>query len=394
MESLSAGNRTVNDLISFLGAGSYHHYIPAAVDHLISRSEFYSSYTPYQPEVSQGTLQAIFEYQTMICMLTGMDVANASLYDGGTALAEGVLMALRLSERNKVLVSDLIHPEYLQVVCTYTKNLDVSLSVLKHGRDGRIDHDALRKKVDKDTVAIVIQSPNFFGCIEKIGDIAAIAAEKGVLLLVATAEALSLGILKSPGELGADIAVGEAQSFGNPIGFGGPYLGFMAAREKSVRQMPGRLVGETVDVDGKRGFVLTLSTREQHIRREKATSNICTNEGLCALSAAIHMSLLGRKGMREIACLNMRKAGYAKKKLLEVKGCASPFSAPVFNEFVLELPIDAGELVEEMIDQGFIAGFPLGRFFPDKKNWLLFCCTEMNTKEQIDDFSKAMRETL
>ncbi|MEW5806337.1 MAG: aminomethyl-transferring glycine dehydrogenase subunit GcvPA [Acidobacteriota bacterium] len=394
MEFLASENKTVKQLVSFLGAGSYNHYIPAAVDHLISRSEFYTSYTPYQPEVSQGTLQAIFEYQTMACMLTGMDVANASLYDGGTALAEGILMASRVANRKKILVSSLIHPEYLRVVRTYINNLDLDLQTVSHGMDGRIDLDELEKNIDRETFAIAIQNPNFFGCIEKIDRVAKIASDKEILLIVSTPEAFSFGILRSPGELGADIAVGEAQSFGNPMSFGGPYLGFMAAKEKFVRQMPGRLVGETVDADGKRGFVLTLSTREQHIRREKATSNICTNEGLCALSAAIHMALLGRKGLMEIARLNMLKTALAKQMLSEVPGCYIPFSAPVFNEFVLELPVEAGVISDRMLEHGFIAGLPMKPFFPEMENCLLLCFTEMNSKIEIERFREILERII
>ncbi len=390
METLAGENATVKKLVSFLGAGAYHHYVPAATDHLLSRSEFYSSYTPYQPEVSQGTLQAIYEYQSMICMLTGMDVANASLYDGGTAVAEAILMASRLSKGKKVLVSHLLHPEYIQVVRAYIQNLDVELEYIGHGADGRASIEELEEKIDENTIAIVVQNPNFFGCLEKLDEIGKRASAQGILFIVVTAEMVSFGALKGPGAFGADIAVGEVQSFGNALGFGGPYLGFMATKEKFIRQMPGRLVGETKDIDGKRGFVLTLSTREQHIRREKATSNICTNEGLCALAAAIHMSLLGRKGIREIAFLNMRKAAYAKREISRVKGCSIPFSAPVFNEFIVELPAHAGQCIERMLEEGFLAGLPVSSFFPEKEKWLLFCCTEMNTKEEIDRFTKTL----
>ncbi len=391
MESIASKNRTAKDTVSFLGAGSYNHYIPAVVDQLILRSEFYTAYTPYQPEVSQGTLQAIFEYQTMIAMLTGMDIANASLYDGATSFVEGLLMAARVTKGSKVLVSSLIHPEYLQVAETYLKNLNIYMERISYGNDGRINLEEMQEKSDQETFAIAIQNPNFFGIIEKIDDISQIASEKNLALIINITEALSLGLLRSPGEFSTDIVVGEAQSFGNSIAFGGPYLGFIAANKRYLRQMPGRLVGETKDSDGERGFVATLSTREQFIRREKATSNICTNESLCALSAAIHMALLGREGIQKLAHHNMVQSAYAKNKFSELKECKVPFYGPTFNEFVLELPVDAEAFVEEMLKHGYIPGLPLKRFMKGMNNHLLMCFTEVHSKSEIDQFSELLK---
>jgi glycine dehydrogenase subunit 1 len=394
IESTASKNKTVKDTISFLGAGSYHHYIPAAVDQLILRSEFYTSYTPYQAEISQGTLQAVFEYQTMMSMLTGMDIANASLYDGATSFIEGLLMASRVARGHKILVSGLVHPEYLQVAESYLKNLDLHLEKISWGQDGRLDLDDVKAKSDKDTFAIALQSPNFFGIIEQLDAVAQVAEENNLMVIVTITEALSMGALKPPGEFGADIVVGEAQSFGNPLGFGGPYLGFIAAKEKYLRQMPGRIVGETKDAEGQRGFVATLSTREQFIRREKATSNICTNENLCAIAAAIHMALLGKEGIQKLAYQNMRKAAYAKQRWSKVKGCRISFSGPTFNEFVLELPADAAAIAEKILEQGYLAGLPLKRFMSDMSNHLLSCVTEVHSRKTIDQFGDCLEGLL
>jgi glycine dehydrogenase subunit 1 len=391
---MASRNQTVKNKVSFLGAGSYQHYIPAVVDQLILRSEFYTSYTPYQAEISQGTLQAIFEYQTMMSMLTGMDLANASLYDGATSFTEGLLMASRVAKGHKILVSSLVHPEYLQVAETYLKNLDIRLERISYHQNGRLNIDEMKSKSDEDTFAIVLQSPNFFGVIEQLDEVSQAATEKNLMMIVAITEALSLGILKPPGEFGADIALGEAQSFGNPLGFGGPYLGFLAAKTKYLRQMPGRLVGETKDAEGHRGFVATLSTREQFIRRERATSNICTNENLCAIAAAIHMALLGKEGLQKLAKQNMMKAAYAKRAWTQIEGCRIAVNGPTFNEFVLELPEKAEVIVERMLEHGYIAGLPLSRFMEDKPNHLLLNVTEVHSIESIDRFTDCLKGSL
>lgn len=314
MKKLGAKNSTVDDHISFMGAGAYNHYIPSIVNHTLLRSEFYTSYTPYQPEISQGTLQAIFEYQTLICQLTGMDVANASMYEGSSATAEAVLMAGRINNRKKVVISSALHPEYREVVSTYLKTQQVRVGEIMHCTEaGMTLPEAVEKHIDEETSCLVIQHPNFFGSLEDLKALGELAHKNGAVFIVVITEPVSLGLLKSPGELGADILVGEGQSLGNSLSFGGPYLGFFATREKYMRQMPGRLVGKTTDKGGNRGFILTLSTREQHIRREKATSNICTNEGLCALAATVYMCILGKKGMMELARLNLSKAEYLKR---------------------------------------------------------------------------------
>lgn len=390
--SVSKKNATVDEYISFLGAGAYHHYVPSVVNHLISRSEFYTAYTPYQPEISQGTLQAIFEYQSLICQLTGMDVANASMYDGASATAEAVLMARRINNKSKVIVSSTLHPEYREVVNTYLfKNSDNIKEVLYCTETGRTLPDAIEKLLDKDTSCVVIQSPNFFGSIEDIKIISEVVHKNNSILIVAITEPISLGLLKPPGELGADIVIGEGQAFGNGLNFGGPYLGFFATLEKYLRQMPGRLVGETVDKNGKRGFVLTMATREQHIRREKATSNICTNEGLCALATAIYLTALGKNGLMELARLNLSKAHYLKEQLKNIKGIKPAFTSPTFNEFTIEIEKAPDAVLKTLLKKGVIAGLPLKRFYPELSKHILLCATEMNTKEQIDELAEGLR---
>lgn len=379
--------------ISFLGAGAYSHYIPTIVDHIISRSEFFTAYTPYQPEISQGTLQTIFEFQTLVCQLTGMDLANASMYDGSTALAEAVLMAERVTRRSKVIASATVHPQYLEVVKTYIHHAGIDLEITnvdeKTGQGGA----ALATAVDDQTAALVVQSPNFFGCIEDLKALADAAHSKGALLIVAITEAMSLGILKSPGACGADIVVAEGQSFGVPLSFGGPYVGLFATRDKYARQIPGRLVGEAYDKHGRRGFVLTLATREQHIRREKATSNICTNEGLIALAATVYMEAMGRRGIQEAAQQCVQKAAYAARRIAEVKGFSLPFSGPRFNEFVVRGPVAANELLSRLATEKSIeGGVALSRFIPDRDKDFLVCVTETNTREQIDAFISALSE--
>ena len=371
----------------FLGAGAYHHYRPVVIDSLISRGEFFTAYTPYQPEIAQGTLQAIFEFQTMICELTGMEVANASMYDGSTGAAEALLMAARITGRKAAVVARAVHPEYREVVRTYIQHQGVPLSECGYLENGRIDMASLEKQITDQTACVLIQSPNFFGTIEDVPAIAEIAHKKGALLAVSIAEALSLGIVKPPVE--ADIISMEAQSFGVPLGFGGPYAGVLATKEKFVRQIPGRLVGEAHDKDGKRGFVLTLSTREQHIRREKATSNICTNQALIATMATIYMTVYGREGLKELAAQNLAKAAYAASELGK-KGRILFQGAPRFNEFVVQTKEDPYQINERLLQNKAIGGFPLRKFYPELGSAALWCCTEMNSKEQIDAAVKAV----
>lgn len=371
--------------ISFLGGGAYSHYIPTIVDHILSRSEFFTAYTPYQPEISQGTLQTIFEFQTLVCQLTGMEVANASMYDGSTALAEAVLMAERVTRRSKVVASGAVHPQYLEVVRTYVQHAGIDLDIVDFNEDTGQAGTKLSEAVDDQTAALVVQSPNFFGCIEDLSRLANATHAKGALVVVAVTEAISLGLLKSPGASGADIVVAEGQSFGVPLSFGGPYVGLFATKEKFARQIPGRLVGEAFDKQGRRGFVLTLATREQHIRREKATSNICTNEGLIALAATVYLETLGRRGVREVAEQCVQKTAYAAREIGKLNGFSLPFSGSRFNEFVVRGPSDARELLSRLgSEKGIEGGLPLAQFFPERKNDFLVCVTETNTREQID----------
>lgn len=369
---------------SFLGAGAYQHYIPTIVDHIISRSEFFTAYTPYQPEISQGTLQAIFEFQTLVCQLTGMEVANASMYDGSTALAEAVLMAERVTKRSKVVACGAIHPEYLDVITTYVQHAGIELL------QAQVDSETGQTSgpidlLDDKTAALVVQSPNFFGCIENVAALAEKAHAVGALLIVAVTEALSLGLLKSPGACDADIVVAEGQSFGVPLSFGGPYVGLFATREKYARQIPGRLVGEAYDKEGRRGFVLTLATREQHIRREKATSNICTNEGLIALASTVYLETMGRRGLQEVAAQCAQKAAYAAKRIGELEGFSIPFTGPRFNEFVVRAPLAAKQLLSRLSSESNITGgLALSRYYPDRANEFLVCVTEMNSRADID----------
>jgi glycine dehydrogenase subunit 1 len=387
MGARNAGARRV----SFLGGGAYSHYIPTIVDHILSRSEFFTAYTPYQPEISQGTLQTIFEFQTLVCQLTGMEVANASMYDGSTALAEAVLMAERVTRRSKVIAASSIHPQYLEVVKTYVQHAGIDLDVVDHDQKTGQAGSALASAIDDQTAALVVQSPNFFGCVEDLSSLAAAAHAKGALLVVAITEAMSLGILKSPGDCGADIVVAEGQSFGVPLSFGGPYVGLFATRDKYARQIPGRLVGEAYDKLGRRGFVLTLATREQHIRREKATSNICTNEGLIALAATVYLETMGRKGIQEVAHQCIQKAAYAARKIGELAGFTLPFTGARFNEFVVRGPVAAsGLLARVAAERSIDGGLALSRFLSDHENDFLVCVTETNTREQIDALVDAL----
>jgi glycine cleavage system P protein (glycine dehydrogenase) subunit 1 len=383
-EEMGARNQAAQR-ISFLGGGAYSHYIPTIVDHLISRSEFFTAYTPYQPEISQGTLQAIFEFQTLVCQLTGMDLANASMYDGSTAMAEAVLMAERVTRRKKVIASAAIHPQYLEVAHTYVQHAGIELQQSLYCTESGTTLLESLSAIDDETAAVVVQSPNFFGCIEDLQALSEKAHAHGALLIVAVTEAMSFGLLRSPGACGADIVVAEGQSFGVPMSFGGPYVGLFATRDKYARQIPGRLVGEAYDKKGRRGFVLTLATREQHIRREKATSNICTNEGLIALAATIYLETMGRRGVQETAAQCAQKAHYAAREISKIEGFSLPFSGSFFNEFVVSAPVEAAPLLDKLArEKGIDGGIALSRFDPDRPNDFLVCVTETNTRAQID----------
>lgn len=379
-------------LVNFIGAGFYEHYIPAVVDALAGRSEFYTAYTPYQPECAQGWLQAIYEYQTSICELTGLDASNASLYDGGTALYEAVMMAIRATGRNKVIVDCGVNYTYRTMLYAYTKNLKIEFveTPVVHGSSYRKDIYAL---LDDRTAAVILQNPNFFGVVDDHSDIVSKAHACGAVA-IGSVYPISLGVLKTPAEMGIDIATGEGQSLGLPLSFGGPYLGFMAVRKEYIRQMPGRIVGATVDKDGKPGYVLTLQAREQHIRREKATSNICSNEALCALRALIYLCALGKEGLRELALLNFHKSEFAKTCLDTIPGVVVKRSSPTFNEFTVMLPHDAEKVFERMIAKGFACGFPLGRAYKGMENYLLVTVTEKRTKDEIVAFAKTLEEVV
>jgi glycine dehydrogenase subunit 1 len=384
--ALASTNGT--DYHSFLGAGAYSHFIPVIIDSLISRAEFFTAYTPYQPELSQGTLQYTFEFQTMICQLTGMEVANASLYDGSTAAAEAVLMAHRVTRRNRFVVAGTLHPHYREVISSYTKHLGLTIDIAAHNEAGTLDAASLG--IDKNTAALVVQSPNFFGSIEELQTLADAAHEAGALFIVAVTEPMSFGVLKPPGACGADIVAGETQSFGIPLSYGGPYCGMFATLDKHVRQMPGRLVGEAYDEQGRRGYVLTLSTREQHIRREKATSNICTNQGLFALMATVYLATMGKRGVQEVAQQNLQKAHYAASQISKLDGFALKYSSPYFNEFVVRTPRPAAEVADRLLEQKMIGGVALERYYPEMRDSLLVCVTETTRRDAIDNLVNAM----
>ncbi|OPX39527.1 MAG: glycine dehydrogenase (aminomethyl-transferring) [Desulfobacteraceae bacterium 4484_190.3] len=380
MNEISAKN-SIPD-ITLTGAGAYHHYIPSVVGHIISRSEFYTAYTPYQAEISQGILQAIYEYQTMIAKLTGMQVANASMYDGASAMAEAAVLAAMALNRSKIIMLQSVHPEYRHVVNTYCWANGYEVVEIPYAGSGRMDESALEKAVDENTAAVLIQSPNFFGIIEDISAVEPIIHAKGSLLVSGFTDATSLGILKPAGESGADIVVGEGQSFGNSLNYGGPYLGVFASTDKFLRKIPGRLAGATVDKEGKRSFVLTLQAREQHIRRERATSNICSNEALCALAAGVYLVSLG-KNLKKLAELNVQKAQYFKKKLSGLNGWEVVFSGSVYNEFVIRCPDPKG-VNKRLQDQGIVGGYELEKDYPGLNGAMLLCATEMLSKEDID----------
>ncbi len=382
LRELASRNATSGSHTCFVGAGAYAHFVPAVVASIASRAEFLTSYTPYQPEISQGTLQTIFEWQTMICALTGLEVSNASLYDGASATAEAVLMAMRCTRRHRVLLAGGLHPHWRDVVRTYLQGLDAELVELATGPDGR--SEAIASHLDDDVACVVVQQPAFLGPVQDLAPMAEAAHAHGALLVVAVAEALSLALLRPPGELGADIACGEAQSFGIPLSFGGPYLGFLAARSRFVRQLPGRLVGETVDARGRRGFVLTLSTREQHIRRERATSNICTNQGLCLLMATVYLALLGPRGLRALARDNLARAHYARERIAATAGVELLHPGPVFNEFAVRTDRPPAEILEEGSRAGLLAGLDLEPHAPELGPALLLCTTELARRSDID----------
>ena len=389
LKELAARNTPATEMACFLGGGSYDHFIPAVVDMVAGRSEFYTAYTPYQAEASQGSLQAFFEYQTLIAQLTGMDVSNASLYDGGSAAAEAVLMAMHATGRNRVVAARSVHPEYRQVLATYLANLGVDVLTLETP-EGTVAIDELAAAVNAETACVLVQHPNFFGCLEEVQQAAEIAHKAGALLVVAV-DPISLGILKRPGEYGADIVVAEGQSLGNPMAFGGPYLGILACREQFLRRMPGRLVGQTVDRRGNRCWVLTLQTREQHIRREKATSNICTNQGLLALRATVYLALMGPTGMRGVAELCLQKARYAAERLAVAPSLSLAFNRPTFKEFVVRLKgRSVAKLIEKAQREHIFAGVPLGQWYPPLDDCLLVAVTEKRTKEEIDRLATAV----
>ncbi|WKY48794.1 aminomethyl-transferring glycine dehydrogenase subunit GcvPA [Eubacteriaceae bacterium ES3] len=389
MQKISAKSVDLDELTCFLGAGAYDHYIPSAVGNLTSRQEFYTAYTPYQPEISQGTLQAIFEFQTMICELTGMDIANASMYDGATALAEAVSMACEQKRKKEIIMATSIHPESKEVVRTYAKYKGITVKEVGY-LNGQVDEAALSELISDQTAAVLVQSPNFFGVIENLEKIAEIAHDKKALT-VASVDPISLTVLKSPGEQNVDIAVGEGQSLGNPISFGGPGFGFMATSKSLMRKLPGRIVGQTTDKEGKRAFVLTLQTREQHIRREKATSNICSNQALNALTATIYMTMLGKEGLKEVATLSLKKAHYLYEQLIKTEKFKPVFTAPFFCEFAVSGCSSIEKLNEKLLDDGIIGGYNLSADFSEVENGWLLAVTEKRTRQEIDSLvSKAV----
>jgi len=387
LRKLAAENIDPTQLVSFLGGGVYDHFIPSVVEHIISRSEFYTAYTPYQPEVSQGTLTWMFEFQTFVCELTGMEVANSSMYDGATALAEALFMASRVTGRQRFLLSEGINPHYRQVVRTYAWAADLQLTELPYDGHGQLDREALKEELTPEVGGLLIQSPNFFGIIEDLNGLKGLLGEA---FLIVSANPLSLGVLRPPGDLGADIVVGEGQVLGNRQNFGGPLLGLFATRQKYLRRMPGRLAGETVDAEGKTGYVMALQTREQHIRRERATSNICTNEALCGLAATVWLAALGKEGLRELAELNLQKAHYLAERIAGLKGYKIKFDGPFFSEFVVQTEREPAELLKELRDQGILGGIDLTQY--GLENSLLIAVTEKRSREELDLLVEKLKE--
>mgnify|MGYP000927926246 CR=1 FL=1 len=386
MAKLAGSNAEAEHYTYFIGGGVYDHYIPSAVAHITGLPEFYTAYTPYQPEVSQGTLQSIFEYQTMICSLTGMDVSNASMYDGASAMAEAGIMAAKIKSKGRLLVSRSVHPEYRRVLKTYTAGIGVEITEVDI-EGGTTDMDDLKLKI-KDGDALIVQNPDFFGCLEDMEAISSIVHEAGGLFIV-VADPISLGVLKAPGEYGADIVCGEGQALGSPMNFGGPHLGFLATREKYMRQMPGRIVGQTEDDRGNTGYVLTLQTREQHIRRNKATSNICSNQALCALAATVYLSLMGKKGIAEVGEQCLAKSHYLAKRL-EKAGFGLAFDRPFFKEFVIRTDMDVSRAIEQLAEQKMIAGIDLSRFYPEFAGCMMIAVTEKRTKQEMDELAAGL----
>ncbi|MEW5774717.1 MAG: aminomethyl-transferring glycine dehydrogenase subunit GcvPA [Thermodesulfobacteriota bacterium] len=388
LEALAARNRT--DLASFLGAGFYDHFIPKAVDALISRGEFYTAYTPYQPEASQGTLQAIFEYQTAVCRLLGMEAANASAYDGGSSIYEAMMMAVRKTRRTRLVICETVNPIYRTMLDSYTLNLKLELVTVPH-KSGAPDLDALAAAADDKTAAVVVQNPDFFGGVHDFTELFALAKSRGAVAVMSVYPVLQ-SVLKTPGEMGADVAVAEGQSLGLPLSFGGPYLGVMTCTMDMIRQMPGRIVGQTLDTRGRTGYVLTLQAREQHIRREKATSNICSNQALCALRALIHLSLLGPEGLARTAVLSMERAHQAEARLTALPGVERLNPGPFGNEFAVRLPISAYEAIDKLTARGFVPGFPLGRYYAGLENCLLVACTEKHSASDVGILAELLAE--
>lgn len=391
LRELSEANVDLVHHPCFLGAGSYVHFIPSAVSHIVSRSEFYTSYTPYQPEVSQGTLQTIYEFQSMIAALTGMDIANASMYDGASALAEAAIMAANVTDRGTVLLASSVHPEYRKVIGTYVQGLEFSVVSDPTGGKGTLDVRQLSRYLGDDVACLVVQYPNFFGCLDDLDALAEAVHAAGALLVVAV-NPLALGLLTPPGELGADVVVGEGQPLGIPPSFGGPYLGLFATREAYIRHLPGRIVGATTDAKGQRGFVLTFQTREQHIRREKATSNICSNEALCALAATVYLSHLGKAGLRQVADLCLRNAHYLADEIASIPGFQVAFDSPFFNEFVVRCPVAPAMINLKLREVGIIGGYEPGRDYPDLADCLLLCATEMSRRSDMDRLVGVLRQ--
>ncbi|MGA9363647.1 MAG: aminomethyl-transferring glycine dehydrogenase subunit GcvPA [Bacteroidota bacterium] len=388
LQGLASQNRGTEEMVSFLGGGAYDHFIPAAVSAILSRPEFYTAYTPYQAEVSQGTLQAIYEYQTMICRLTGMDAANASMYDGGSAVAEAALLAIRHTDRKELVIAGKVHPRYLEVVQTYTQGWEISLRQVPLS-EGRTDGKDVKEHVNEKTAAVILQQPNFYGYLEDAEDIGKIAREAGALFIVSV-DPISLGLLAPPGSYGADVVVGEGQSLGIPLSFGGPYLGIFALKAFLMRKMPGRLSGITVDSDGERGFTLTLQTREQHIRREKATSNICTNQGLMMLAACVYLSLMGKEGIRDVARLCLHKSHYLAQEITKIPGFKLKWSQPFFKEFVVETPVQPSTILERLSKKGILGGLDLSQYDKGVQG-LLVAVTEKRTKEEMDRLLMELR---
>jgi glycine dehydrogenase subunit 1 len=389
LRGLAERNADLDHHPCFVGAGSYRHFVPSVVDHIVSRGEFRTAYTPYQPEVSQGTLTSIYEFQTMICALTGMDVANASMYDGATALAEAGLMACRSTRRHKLIVASTAHPNHRRVLRTYTQGMGIEVDDIGRAEDGDVDLSHARQLLDDGTAAIMVQHPNFLGCLEDLAPLSELAHTVGALLVVSV-DPIALGLFKAPGDLGADIVVGEGQSLGSPPSYGGPYLGFFACREKYLRQIPGRLVGLTTDSEGRRGFVLTLQPREQHIRREKATSNICSNEALVALAAAVYLAVMGKQGLRQVAELCYHKAHYAAEEIASLPGYEKLLGR-FFKEFVIRTPVPPAKVRQQLWERGIIGGCELGKDYPELAGCLLFCVTEMNSREEMDLLVEALK---